>query len=343
LIVGLLSSLALSLDSLSDEYILRWFREDDLPWYVDGLNKALWSEYDEKVFNWKFRDNPFNLGFTSIAVAEHIPTGIPVAFNSFLPMEVRVGGCSFIVFQGCDGFVDEDHRRQGLFQRTIKFMVEEIRGRSPELLIGFNLVEAAGAAHKAGSALTYDIDKCMLEREAFYKLNDRSGVELEPISADQCYGLYEAWAEESKLLHFHRSLPCLRWRIEGNPVRRIQPYRLIRNGKPDSYVVVDEVSEEGRLYLTIDDYPSGQLEDTLPSVLACLNELHQGVTDVEVDTLRGGALEGASMRLGFTTAPWLKVIMKPINNTYQRGEAVYRGNLELSDVKRWHLTPSDVF
>lgn len=326
-----------------DEYILRWFREDDLQWYLDGLNKALWSEYDEKVFRWKFRDNPFILDFTSIAVAEHVPTGIPVAFNSFLPLEVRVGGTFFTVFQGCDGFVDEDHRRQGLFQRTIKFMVKEMRERNPELLIGFNLVEAAGAAHKAGSALTYDIDKCMLGRDAFYGLNDRSGLELEPISADQCHGLYEAWAEESKLLHFHRSLPCLRWRIEGNPVRRVQPYRLICSGEPDTYVVVDEVSEEGRLYLTIDDYPPGQLNDILPGVLACLNELHPGVTDVEVDTLRGDVLEKASKRLGFTTAPWLKVIMKPINNTSQRGETIYRGNLELSDVKRWHLTPSDVF
>ena len=328
---------------MSDEYILRWFREDDLKLFVDGLNKALWSEYDEKVFNWKFRDKPFLLGFTSIAVAEHVPTGIPVAFNSFLPMEVRVGETYFTVFQGCDGFVDEAHRRYGLFQRTIKFMVEEMRGRSPDLLIGFNLVEAAGAAQKAGSALTYDIDKCMMGRASFYGLNDRSGVELEPISADQCHRLYEAWAKDSELLHFHRSLPCLRWRIEGNPVRRIQPYRLIRRGKQDSYIVVDEVSEEGRHYLTINDYPPGQLDDTLLGVLACLNELHQGVTDVEVDTLRGNALEKASKQLGFTTAPWLKVIMKPINNTSQRGEAVYRGDMELSDVKRWHLTPSDVF
>jgi len=328
---------------LSDDYVVRWFREDDLKWYVDGLNKALWSEYDEKVFNWKFRDNPFILGFTSIAVAEHVPTGIPVAFNSFLPMEVRVGGVYFTVFQGCDGFVDEAHRRQGLFQRTIKFMVDEMRGRRPELLIGFNLVEAAEAAHKAGSALTYDIDKCMMGGEAFYRLRDRSGVEVEPISADQCHRLYEDWAEDSGLLHFHRSLPCLRWRIEGNPVRRLQPYRLVRKGEPDAYVVVDEVSEGGRLYLTIGDYPPGQLDNILPSVLACLNELHRGVTDVEVDTLRGDALERASMRLGFTTAPWLKVIMKPINNTSQRGEAVYRGDMELSDVKRWHLTPSDVF
>jgi len=328
---------------LSDEYILRWFKEDDLKWYIDGLNKALWSEYDEKVFDWKFRDNPFALGFTSIAVAEHVPTGVPVAFNSFLPMQVRVGDTIFTVLQGCDGFVDEGHRRQGLFQRTIRFMVDEMRGGSPELLIGFNLVEAAGAAHKAGSALTYDMDKCTLGGDAFYGLRDRVGVELEPISAEQCHRLYEGWANDCELLHFHRSLSCLRWRIHGNPVRRIQPYRLVRRGEPDSYIVVDEVEENGRLYLTVNDYLPDHLDVALPGVLACLNELHSGVTDVEVDTLRDESLEKASTRLGFTASPWLKVIMKPINNTVQRGEAVYRGGMELSDVKRWHLTPSDIF
>jgi hypothetical protein len=328
---------------LSDDYTVRWFREDDLKWYVDGLNKALWSEYDENVFNWKFRENPFHLDFTSIAVVEHVPTSIPVAFNSFLPMEVRSGDICFMVLQGCDGFVDEVHRRQGLFQRTLKFMVDEMRGLSPELLIGFNLVEAAGAAHKAGSTLTYDIDKCLLRGGAFYKLKDTSGVELEPISVDQCHRIYEDWSSDSQLLHFHRSLPCLRWRIEGNPVRRIQPYRLIRQGKQDSYVVVDEVSEEGRLYLTIDDYTPRKLDDVLPGVLACLKERYTGVTDVEVDSLRDDGLQKAATRLGFTTAPWLKVIMMPINNTSQRGESVYRGELELSDVKHWHLTPSDVF
>jgi hypothetical protein len=328
---------------LSDEYKLRWFREEDLSWYIDGLNKALWSEYNEKVFNWKFRDNPFGLGFTSIAVAEHVPTGIPVAFNSFLPMEVRLRDEFFTVFQGCDGFVDEGHRRQGLFQRTIRFMVEEMGGLGPELLIGFNLVEAAEAAHKAGSSLTYDLDKCTLSGGAFYGLRDTSGVELEPISVDECHRLYESWAEDSELLHFNRSLKCLRWRIEGNPVRQIQPYRLIRREGPESYVVVDEVEEEEHHYLTVNDYPPGQLDDVLPGVLACLNRLHTGITSVEVDTLRGNALEKASNRIGFTAVPWLKVIMKPINSTDQRGEAVYRGDTELSDVQRWHLAPSDIF
>jgi len=328
---------------LSDEYVIRWFREDDLEWYIDGLNNALWGEYNEKVFNWKFRDNPFSLGFTSIAVAEHVPTGVSVAFNSFLPMEVRTMNTCFTVLQGCDGFVSEEHRRHGLFQRTIKFMAEEMRDQAPEILIGFNLVEAAGAAHKAGSSLTYDIDKCLLGGNAFYSLRDRMGFEVEPISTERLHRIYEGWSRDSELLHFHRSLSCLRWRIEGNPVRRIQPYRLVRGGEPDSYVVVDEVSEGGRRYLTLNDYPPGHLDGALPSVLACLNQLHPGVTDVEVDTLRGDALQNTATRCGFAATPWLKVIMKPINYTSQRGETVYRGGLELSDVKRWHLTPSDVF
>ena len=328
---------------MSDEYILRWFEEDDLEWYIDGLNKALWSEYDEKVFSWKFRENPFTLGFTSIAVAEHVPTGIPVAFNSFLPMEVRAGEDRFAVLQGCDGFVDEGHRRQGLFQRTIKFMVEEMEGWRPELLIGFNLVEAADAARKAGSALAYDMDKCLLSGEAFYRFRDSLGVELEPISVNECQRLYERWAENSELLHFHRSLPCMRWRIEGNPVRLIQPYRLIRRDGPESYIIVDEVAEEGHRYLTINDYPAGQMNYALSGVLAYLNRLHEGITTVEVDSLKGSTLENTATIIGFTTTPWLKVIMKPINNTYQRGESVYRGNIEISDVRRWHLAPSDIF
>jgi len=76
---------------LSDEYVVRWFREDDLPAYIEGLNKALYDEYDEEVFDWKHRRAPFSLGFTSVAVVEHVPTGAPVAFNPFMPLEVRAG------------------------------------------------------------------------------------------------------------------------------------------------------------------------------------------------------------------------------------------------------------
>jgi len=328
---------------LSDEYVVRWFREDDLPAYVEGLNKVLYDEYDERVFDWKLRRAPFSLGFTSVAVVEHVPTGAPVAFNPFMPLEVRVDGEVFMALQGVDGFVDEAHRRRGLFQRTITFMAEEMRGRSPELLFSFNLVEAAEAAHKADSELVYDVDKCLLGREGFAGLTRRGGSELEPIDTETYHSLYTAWAETSGLIHVHRTTPYLRWRVDENPVREVMPYRLVSGGVPRGYVVVDEVTEGGVNQLTIDDYTPGLLGDTLPEAVACLYELHPDADVMEIDAVHGGRLEEAASELGFAATPWLTVIMKAINNTRQEEGEVYRGPLRLSDVNNWHLTPSDIY
>ena len=107
--------------SLSEDYSVRWFNEDDVDAYIAGLNKALYDEYDEAIYDWKWRRNPNSVGFTSIAVVEHRTDG-PVAFNSFLPMEIRRGAEVFKAVQGCDGFVDENHRRRGLFQKTLIFL-----------------------------------------------------------------------------------------------------------------------------------------------------------------------------------------------------------------------------
>ena len=328
---------------MSDEYVVRWFREDDLPAYVEGLNKALYDEYDEEVFDWKFRRAPFSLGFTSIAVVEHVPTGAPVAFNPFMPLEVGVGGDVFVALQGVDGFVDEAHRRGGLFQRTITFMAEEMKGRSPEFLFSFNLVEAAGAAHKADSELVYGMDKCLLGREGFAGLKRRGGVELKPIDTETYHRLYMEWAETSGLIHLHRTTPYLRWRVDENPVREVTPYRLVSGGVPRGYVVVDEVTEGGVNQLTIDDYTPGLLDSTLPGAVACLKVLHPDAGVVEVNAVHGSRLEQAASKLGFTVRPWLTVIMKALNNVVQEGGGVYRGELRLSDVKNWHLTPSDIY
>jgi hypothetical protein len=327
---------------LSDEYVVRWFREDDLPAYIEGLNKALYDEYDEEVFDWKHRRAPFSLGFTSVAVVEHVPTGTPVAFNPFLPLEIKAGREVFMALQGVDGFVDEAHRRRRLFQKTIEFMAEEMKGRSPELLFSFNLAEAAGAAHKADSELVYDMDKCLLGREGFAGLT-RGGVELEPIDTETYHSLYTEWAEASGLIHFHRTMQYLRWRVEENPVRKVTPYRLLSGGVPRGYVVVDEVTEGGVNQLTIDDYTPGLLDSTLPGAVACLKARHPDAGVVEVNAVHGSRLEQAASRLGFTARPWLTVIMKALNNVVQVGGDVIRGELTLSDVKNWHLTPSDIY
>jgi hypothetical protein len=328
---------------LSDEYVVRWFEEGDLTAFIDGLNVDLWDEYDEDVFRWKFREDPFNLGFTSIAVVEHIPTGRPVAFNSFLPLEVRSGDEVFLAVQGCDGFVDREHRRRGLFQRTVVFLSEEMRGRAPEVLIGFNLMEAAGAAHKAGSELAYDLDKCTVESEALGELTTRRGFELTPIDVDRYHELYEDWAARSRVLHFHRSLPYLRWRVHGHPVRKSRPFEVQTDGETRGYVVIDLMEEHGGLTMTLNDYTQGLLEGLLTESLAALLEMNADVTTVEFNARKGSRLESLAVGMGFEVLPWYTVIMMALNNTRQEGRAVYRGDLKISDYQRWHVTNSDIY
>jgi hypothetical protein len=320
---------------LSDDYLVRWFEDGDLPCFVEGLNVDLWDEYSEEVFRWKFREDPFDLGFTPIAVVEHVPSGR-------LPLQVRAGGEVFLAVQGCDGFVDRGHRRRGLFQRTLRFLSEEIPGRGPEALIGFNLVEAAGAAQKAGSELAFDLDKCLLEGDALCGFASQA-VELEPIGLGELHGLYEGWARESRLLHFHRTPGYLAWRVEGHPVRRGHPYRVLRGGVAAGYVVVDLVEEGGGLTMTLNDYNPGLLEEALPGVVAALLEEHQDVTAAEFNARRGSRLESVSEGCGFGVLPWYKVIMMALENSRQEGGAVYRGGLEISDMRLWHLTNSDIY
>ena len=328
---------------MSDEYTVRWFREEDVTSFVNGLNVDLWDEYTEEVFRWKFHEDPFNLGFTSIAVVEHTLTGKPVAFNSFLPLQVRRGDEVFLAVQGCDGFVDREHRRKGLFQMTLRFLSEEIKGKAPEVLIGFNLIEAAGAARKAGSELAYDLDKCLVEGDALGKFTSYESVELDSIDLEEYHELYEEWAERSPMLHFHRTLPYLVWRGRKHPVRCNHPYRVVSDGETKGYVVVDLVEEHRGLTMTINDYNPCLLEDQLHGIVAALMEMYDGVTAVEFNAKKGSQLESMAGEEGFKVIPWYRVIMMALNNTRQEGGAVYRGKLEISDSQRWHITNSDIY
>jgi len=266
-----------------------------------------------------------------------------VAFNSFLPLQVRRGDDVFMAVQGCDGFVDRGHRRKGLFQKTLMFLSEEMRGKAPEVLIGFNLVEAAGAARKAGSETAFDLDKCLIGGDALGKFASREGVELEPIGLGEYHELYEGWAGRSQALHFHRTLPYLVWRVGKHPVRSHHPYRVLGDGGAEGYVVVDLVEEHGGLTMTLNDYNPGLLEDLLPGILAALLERHAGVTAVEFDAKRGSQLESIAGGNGFRVLPWYTVIMKALNNARQEGGAVYRGGLEISDGRSWHVTNGDIY
>ncbi|TFH19154.1 hypothetical protein E4H04_01080 [Candidatus Bathyarchaeota archaeon] len=326
---------------MSEDYSVRWFNEGDVDAYIAGLNKALYDEYDEAIYDWKWRRNPNSVGFTSIAVVEHRIDG-PVAFNSFLPMEIRRGAEVFKAVQGCDGFVDENHRRRGLFQKTLIFLGEEAPRINAEFLMGFNLVEAAGAARKAGSELAYDVNKCFL-KPSENRRGIGQAVTLEPIKVDTLHELYMGWAQESRLFSLNRSMDYLRWKINEHPFKLVQPYGVYLGGTPIGYLVTDKVTEGEKTTLTINDYNPGLMNKHLGSIAEKLADLHDDITVIEMDTMQGGERQRTARRLGFEIVPWYQVIMKALHGTTQREGAVYRNGLKLSHIRNWHLAESDIY
>jgi hypothetical protein len=198
---------------LSEDYTVRWFNEDDVDAYIAGLNRALYDEYNEDVFEWKWKLNQATVGFTSIAVIEHKMHG-PVAFNSFLPIEIRHKDEVFMALQGCDGFVELEHRRRGLFQKTITFLEEEVEKINAEFLMGFNLVEAAEAARKAGTEMAFNMNKCFLNPRLIRNMSDKNHIRIQPINVTTLHRLYMGWVINSKLFNLNRSIKYLKWRIE---------------------------------------------------------------------------------------------------------------------------------
>ena len=327
--------------SLSEDYNVRWFREDDEDAYIAGLNRNLYNEYDKAIFDWKWRKNPVNIGFIPIAVVEHNKNDL-VAFNSFLPIEIRRGKQIFRAIQGCDGFVEPKHRRRGLFQRTLVFLEEEALRLDAEFLMGFNLIEAAGAAHKAGSKIAYDMNKCFIKPENV-RVSHSKDVNLKLINVETLHRLYLEWAENSRLFNINRTLEYLRWKIKQHPFKKLQPYTVSQNHNIIGYVVTDKVTESEKTTLTINDYNPGLISKHLGSIVEKLNELNDDLTVIEVDTIQGGERQKTARKLGFKITPWYRVIMKALKGTEQREGNVYWRSLKLSYIRNWHLAESDIF
>ena len=314
--------------------------ESDVDSYIQGLNKALYDRYDNALFDWKWKENPLKGSFISIVVVEHKTDG-PVAFNSFLPIEVRRGKEIFKVVQGSDGFVDSEHRRRGLFQKTIIFLEEQTERIDAEFLIGFNLVEAAGAAHKVGSEIAYDVNKCFIKPSKLDKNKDPL-ISLEQIDIKTLYDLYLGWAEKSSLFNINRSLNYLIWRNK-HPFKINSYYDVKIDGKAIGYIITDKIIEKERTILTINDYNPGMVERYLGDIVQSLCMINDDITVIEVDTLHGSEGHRQASKIGFEILPWYRVIMKALHGAEQRGGDVYRKGLKLSDVKNWHFSESDIY
>lgn len=328
---------------MSGEYKVRWFQESDLEAYIRGLNETLYERYDEVRFKWKMVDTPFSLGFVSIAVAEF--KGKPVAFNSFLPLKVRTGVDVFPIVQGCDGFVESEHRRMGLFQQTLKFMVRELAGRGPEMLMGFNFAGSTGAAQKMGSMITGDVYALAATASNLrrIKVEGEENVEVVPCSLVEAHKLYEDWASSTSLLHYDKPEKYFQWRY-SHPIRRSSFYR-IRDCGEVGFVAISLEHEDADTYnIFLEDYtPLFHRPRVASAAIKRILEIDERLNEVYMTATKGSSINEAARLLGFQPDHVYALIMRNISNLKERENKLYWGSVELTRVEDWHIASSDVF
>ena len=327
---------------LSGQYTCRWFKESDLDAYMRGLNETLYEEYDEARFRWKMVDTPWSLGFVSIATVEH--NGVPVAFNSFLPLHVRRGRDSFTVIQGCDGFVEPEHRHMGLFQETLRFMFREFAAAGPEMLMGFNFSGSAGAAQKVGSTLIGDVHALCAKASdlASRSVEGEDTVDIAPCSLDELHRIYENWAANTTKLHYLRTPEYLRWRY-SHPIRRSSFYRINDAGE-EGYVAVSLEREGAWNTLFLEDYtPVAEKPHVISAVIKRVLARGEPVNEVYLTSPTCSRAYSAAQGLGFAPDHFYTLIMRNIRGLEVREKRLFKGGVELTDVSGWHITSSDVF
>jgi len=326
--------------SKSKDFKVRWFKDRDLQPYISGLNKTLYEEYNERIFKWEWLENPHSLGFVSIAVVES-QENTPIAFNSFLPLKLRYSKEEFMIVQGCDGFVDADYRRSGLFQETIRFMAKELEGKGPEMLIGFNFSAATEAAKKAGSLISSSFQLWTLKSP---KLSKDTRVSVERVTINDVFEIYKAWETSTDLIHVSKSRKYLEWRFLKAPMREYRFYKISGYGLVNYLVASLGYYEQGKRDLVLEDF-SPALAD--PRILSS--------TIIEVEKDFGGAdstgliannsaqIARVAVSLGFSSEPRFDLIMKAISGIERKEEKLYRKGIELTNISDWHITDSDIY
>ncbi len=330
---------------MPEGYSLRWFQKEDIDAYLAGLNESLYDRYNRERFQWKFWDNPSTKGFNSIVVAVDDDSGRPVGFNSFLPLRIRIGEKIVPIVQGCDGYVQKEHRRRGIFLATIKFMEENLSRDASSLLMGFNFAGSTAAALKAGSTAVCDINFWEIEPKDFHGQGiHRDSFSLSEIKAKEAHILYGEWSKIRDQPHIHRSLDYLRWRFENSPLRDYRFYNITERNIDLGYVVLSLVENvEGEIIVGLDDFilttanPSAVL-----GAMAKLIEVEEDTTKIELLTKRGGPLENSLRRLNIKPDPRYTMILKPITGDGSRGRAPKDESRDLLNGD-WHITSSDIY
>ncbi|WP_232688715.1 GNAT family N-acetyltransferase [Halobacterium zhouii] len=128
---------AVSTRQHQDGYVTRPFERADTQEFLE-LYDDVFGGGSREWFEWKYENNPY-ADEIPVFVVEHETDGI-VAARPQVPFEMRVNGRTVPAIRFGDTMVHEDHRRNGLFQRSTEHALEYYADKG--VAFGFNFPNA---------------------------------------------------------------------------------------------------------------------------------------------------------------------------------------------------------
>lgn len=108
---------------------------DNVEELTDLYNETFRRKKSDKVWNWKYLQNPLSSDEAEVVVA--LEKGRIVGARPFMFAEMWVNHKKVKTAQHCDTMVDPEHQRMGIFSKMGKFSIEYLRKRGFELSYGF--------------------------------------------------------------------------------------------------------------------------------------------------------------------------------------------------------------
>lgn len=115
------------------DYTIRRFRPGDRADLLRLYDVAFGLSRSEEWFAWKYQDNPY-FDHVPAFVAEHDDT--VVGTMQWFPHQITDGTDTWCCLQPCDGMVDPEHRRNGLFDRVSRAALDYYADRDVDLTLG---------------------------------------------------------------------------------------------------------------------------------------------------------------------------------------------------------------
>lgn len=352
---------------------VRWCREPDVPAVLSLYQDVLSETYSRKWFDWKYRKNPYS---DTLPIVVALQEDDVVGATGFWPLKYASMTDTVSVIQPCDGAVDKENRRQGIYTKIFEFGLDETAMRGARFAFDFPNKRSQQTFEKFGWQpvgsrpewrllqrpsvfLGHEsrewIDSLMspLVRTTSIGLRIKSAlartldpvpmdiVRFDGVPADIFSQLYES--SPPAALHAYRDDAFYRWRFE-NPLVSYHSYVAYEHGEPTVGLILSTSGEgAGQIAQIVDIVPVDCSDPTILEAVfsvAVDESSDAAVIQITSDSIPRRLLE----RWGFmpdNRIPLSLVTEKTIHGVHSLGNGWTINGLDIRDPTSWELTYID--